>query len=1145
MCVVKDLLNTKGIIIIFIFCLIAVPAAFAADSSNQTDLESADSTDILSADTPKYYFNASIESDDGNGSADNPYKYLTSARIKHGCDIYLADGEYDLDSSVEIYNVNMHGESSNGTVINFNGSVTIRTIFRASDITFNGMTFYNYNIFNATNANFINGHGVKDRYGSFYGGAIYSYYASNTQNTKVTLINCSFKDNTANYGGAVYIKSGYLTVENTTFLNNAATNFGGAIACENSLNVSISKSRFIKNNSTQGSGGALYIKKSNLLNIRGSVFTGSNARFGGAVAILNTTTSIGNCDFVGNSARYMGGAVFQIYSTFESENSTYKLNTALNGAGAYIDHTDLILIKNNSFENNTALNLGGAIYSILNNRTYAENNTLKNNDFYTQSELDLQIGSGNYTMYKFDDYDIGELPSSYSMLDYGLLTPVKDQMSSGNCWAFAMICVLESCLKKITYSDFDLSEENVKNLMSLYSDYGTTLDTNEGAYASTAISYLTSWLGPIYEIDDIYGDLTTLSTVFNSILHVQNVAFLKRESPTDNDEIKSAILKYGAVGASMYWKSTYLKNNLNYNSGKTEHTTNHAATIVGWDDNYSKDNFYGYPEGDGAWIVRSSWGDDWANGGYCYVSYYDVNFAKWGEIGKIYTIVLNDTVRFDKNYQYDIAGPTTYIGAKKPSIAYKNRFTSTNNEILSGVSTYFNKEYNWTMTVYVNDAVKSQKSGNSPAGYWTINLDEAIPLYTGDVFEVEFNLTCDTTAQIPISQAKSINTVTFRQGESFINLNGKRWQDLYNLSEAFPSQVACIKAFTVLKSPETTANLTVTYIGHNLINITANVVDEFANPARGNVTFNLDEGMKVMNLTNGTASFIYLLNKTVLDVSVSFNAQEYKPSSDWVSFEITPKEIELTLNITIKDLNNVHFEITSTEDVNETLTIAINGTEVNVEIINKTASYYIENMENGNYTANVYLNSTLAYTSNNITDSFTVAKYPVRLAENKDITIYYGAGKSYSVRVYGEDGKPLSKGTVKMTIGGKSRNVNINSNGYASLKITQKPGKYTIICEYKGVKVSNKITVKATLITKNIKVKKSKKIKFKAKLLNSKGKVLKNKKITFKIKSKKYKVRTNKKGIATLKLKNLKVGKHKITTVYKNLKNKNKITVKK
>lgn len=169
-----------------------------------------------------------------------------------------------------------------------------------------------------------------------------------------------------------------------------------------------------------------------------------------------------------------------------------------------------------------------------------------------------------------------------------------------------------------------------------------------------------------------------------------------------------------------------------------------------------------------------------------------------------------------------------------------------------------------------------------------------------------------------------------------------------------------------------------------------------------------------------------------------------------------------------------------------------------------------------------------------------------RLSGNKDITMYYGAGKTYKVKVRDDNGNIASGVNVNIKIGSTSKTVKTDKNGYASVKITQKPGKYSITSTYKGFKVSNKLTVKTTLVTKDLTVKKGKTIKFTAKLLNTKGKILKSKKVTFKFKGKTYKVKTNSKGIATLKItKKYNVGKYTIKSTYGKLTVSNKITIKK
>jgi hypothetical protein len=148
----------------------------------------------------------------------------------------------------------------------------------------------------------------------------------------------------------------------------------------------------------------------------------------------------------------------------------------------------------------------------------------------------------------------------------------------------------------------------------------------------------------------------------------------------------------------------------------------------------------------------------------------------------------------------------------------------------------------------------------------------------------------------------------------------------------------------------------------------------------------------------------------------------------------------------------------------------------------------------------------------------------------KDLKAYYNK-VSYSVKVYGTDGKLAKNVMVVFKINGKKvGSVKTNAKGVATIKLKQLPKKYKITSQALGKSVTKKLTVKQVLTLKTVKVKRSaKKLVIRATLKEGK-KALKGKKITFKFNGKKYTAKTNKKGIAkvTIKkkvLKKLKVGK--------------------
>lgn len=183
-----------------------------------------------------------------------------------------------------------------------------------------------------------------------------------------------------------------------------------------------------------------------------------------------------------------------------------------------------------------------------------------------------------------------------------------------------------------------------------------------------------------------------------------------------------------------------------------------------------------------------------------------------------------------------------------------------------------------------------------------------------------------------------------------------------------------------------------------------------------------------------------------------------------------------------------------------------------------------------------------------LNDSFVLIKTVEKLSNkivSKDLNAYYKSG-TFKIKVYDKYGDLARYQDITFFINNHEYFAMTDSDGVATLKIKEKPGKYTIFSQYGDAIVKNKITVKNVLFTKNISKKVKKSAKFKVKVLNSKGKAYKNQVVKIQFKGKTYKLKTNKKGIATFKVpKKLKVGKYAIKTTYKGLTNSNKIVVKK
>lgn len=252
------------------------------------------------------------------------------------------------------------------------------------------------------------------------------------------------------------------------------------------------------------------------------------------------------------------------------------------------------------------------------------------------------------------------LPSRWDSREKGWVSSVKSQGSFGTCWAFASLATLETQLLRKGLAEPDFSEKNLVNLSA------SSLSFNDGGNFDTAAGCLLRWSGPVTEANDPYVTGPTIwtdhpSPALAAEVHVRDVVWIPRldGSPESREILKEAIAAYGTVGVPVHWRDTFASTNTYYCHQATG--ANHAVTVVGWDDAYPTNAFKTPPPGEGAWIIKNSWGRRYGDQGFYHVSYYDQTFGKDSE-GAVF-LASDDDARYSAVHGHDCGGPDYWSDA--------------------------------------------------------------------------------------------------------------------------------------------------------------------------------------------------------------------------------------------------------------------------------------------------------------------------------------------------------------------------------------------------------------------------------------------------------------------------------------------------
>jgi len=445
--------------------------------------------------------------------------------------------------------------------------------------------------------------------------------------------------------------------------------------------------------------------------------------------------------------------------------------------------------------------------------------------------------------YLLNNYKFGNgtttIPEKYDLRTKGYVNEVKNQYDTGLCWTFSTLTSIESNLLVKGLGKYDFSEGHMElaTSNSLYTPSRVTFNriADSGANPLYSQAYLLNQWGPINEADldflSYYKVLkksknTTAAEVESkkSVVDINETVVMNAEQGVCSSDsiknIKNYIMKHGALNGSLHMsamyadgmtiedeviKGPYVNGAYYYYDGSTYNSedkiiaanavSDHAVTIIGWDDTIEPSNFASshQPKNKGAWIIQNSYGEtvDFVDGtsakmgdeGYYYISYEDVNIC--GMLGGYYDTDLD----VPKNaYYYDDLGFAGLGYQATNDVIYQGSvFTkkSDKTEVLNKV-TFGTYEIGIKYTVYFadNGSLKDYKEIGSGItdhfGYTTVKVTDTQEI-TSDKYSIVVKFEGINNKFIPVSakldDVDILDNLNILSNVTFLSMDGASWAD--------------------------------------------------------------------------------------------------------------------------------------------------------------------------------------------------------------------------------------------------------------------------------------------------------------------------------------------------------------------------------
>ena len=420
--------------------------------------------------------------------------------------------------------------------------------------------------------------------------------------------------------------------------------------------------------------------------------------------------------------------------------------------------------------------------------------------FAPEPEVDSNIGIASYALY----------PGTYNANEERFVTEVKNQRNTSLCWAFSLASNLETSLLTREQKYYDLSEEQLAYFWAnrVNDPLGNTpndkITRTQSDYHGTGNGrvvsfFLSTWSGMTTEEKVPFQSSAVTwpdSLAYDTSAYMEDAIF----SQYTVDRTKQLLMEYNSVSAMIYMLDNYYYPDTASYSCPQSGLVNHAVTIVGWDDTYSKENFPSASgvNNDGAWIVKNSYGKNWGKNGYFYLSYEDKS------ITNLVSNTAVTTPAYPNNYFYDgAAAGTVTFPSKTINNGYyvSNIFKATagngkDEELGEIVTAVPQDNTDFQIQVYTDLKNTSDPTSGTPAyaepvdytqplaGIHTIHLNTPVKIPQGTFYSVVIRIPDGSNKFYVEKTTTSTSWFTATAGidpdQSFFSTSGKKWYDAGN-----------------------------------------------------------------------------------------------------------------------------------------------------------------------------------------------------------------------------------------------------------------------------------------------------------------------------------------------------------------------------